>query len=181
VKPAGGKIVSKNEIEIQSSGAPGAGFHSIPAIPITLCAVALFSLALCVGCTAGRASTRDDVPEEIARRKNPVTLEETELRYYKRQFKGKCARCHGQDGAGGDDAPAPNTVAPANFTDAEYMATRTDGQLFYQILMGGGDRCAMPAFGPESDHAWTEEKIWHMVAYVRRYAQGSAKGVATSR
>jgi hypothetical protein len=64
---------------------------------------------------------------------------------------------------------------PANFTDAAYMKTRTDGQLFYQIFMGGGDRCAMPAFGPESDHAWTEEKIWHMVAFVRRFVESSAR------
>jgi hypothetical protein len=53
------------------------------------------------------------------------------------------------------------------------MASRTDGEFFYQILMGGGERCAMPAFGPESDHAWTEDKIWHMVAFVRRFAKPS--------
>ncbi len=51
------------------------------------------------------------------------------------------------------------------------MATRTDGQLFYQILMGGGQRSAMPAFGPESDVGWSEEKIWLMVLYVRKFSQ----------
>jgi mono/diheme cytochrome c family protein len=117
------------------------------------------------------ASARDDVPNEIAARSNPVVLEATELRYYERQFKGKCKRCHGRDGKGGSDpAPEPPFVPPADFTNARYMATRTDGQLFYQILKGGGDRCAMPAFGPGSDYAWNEEKIWHMVAYVRRFA-----------
>lgn len=121
-------------------------------------------------------SARDDVPDEIKARKNPVTLEASELRYYQRQFKGNCARCHGIDGTGtGVDADATEgVVKPANFTDAKYMASRTDGQLFYQILMGGGERCAMPAFGPESDHAWSEDKIWHLVAYVRRFAQESA-------
>jgi hypothetical protein len=53
------------------------------------------------------------------------------------------------------------------------MKSRTDGQFYYQILMGGGERCAMPAFGPESSHAWKDPKIWHMVAYVRRFAAAS--------
>ena len=107
--------------------------------------------------------------------KNPVTLEESEIRYYQRQFKGKCSRCHGIDGTGSgvDATSAEGLVRPANFTDAKYMASRTDGQFFYQILMGGGERCAMPAFGPESDHAWAEDKIWHMVAFIRRFSDAS--------
>ena len=120
------------------------------------------------------ASARDDTPAEISNKSNPVELEETELRYYKRQWKGKCSRCHGMDGKGGGKNAAAQRVPPTNFTDAGHMQTRTDGQLFYQILMGGGDRCAMPAFGPESDYAWNEDKIWHLVAYVRRFATTSS-------
>ncbi len=114
---------------------------------------------------------RDDVPEEIAALTNPVELEESEVRYYQRQFKGKCAVCHGPDGAAkGAFAEAMVTaqmVPPADLTDPTFMATRTDGQLFYQILEGGGLLSPMPGFGPESDYAWTEEKVWHLVAYVR--------------
>ena len=131
--------------------------------------MAVFATA--IGLAPSRAEARDDVPDEVSQRPNPVSLEESELRYYARQFKGKCARCHGADGTGGSEPVEPPRVAPRDFTDAGYMATRTDGQLFYQILMGGGDRCAMPAFGPESDHAWNEDKIWHMVAFVRRFAR----------
>jgi mono/diheme cytochrome c family protein len=116
------------------------------------------------------APARDDTPAEIAARTNPVTLEPRDVRYYARQFRGKCARCHGPDGAGGGEEAAEQAVPPANFTDAAFMSTRSDGQLFYQILMGGGERCAMPAFGPESSHGWSEDKIWHMVAFVRRFA-----------
>ncbi len=142
-----------------------------------LCFVA-FALATwfsVIACTA--VSARDDVPEEVKVRPNPVTLEDSEIRYYERQFKGKCSRCHGIDGTGtGAEANASDQlVKPANFTDAKYMASRTDGQLFYQILMGGGERCAMPAFGPGSDQAWTEDKIWHMVAFVRRFAKVSSR------
>ncbi|MBW2716577.1 MAG: cytochrome c [Deltaproteobacteria bacterium] len=133
-----------------------------------------FILTYCLaGLACGSVSARDDIPDDAKALKNPVTLEESEVRYYQRQFKGKCSRCHGLDGTGtGVDAVvAEGLVRPANFTDPKFMATRTDGQFFYQILMGGGERCAMPAFGPESDYAWTEDKIWHMVAFVRRFAE----------
>ena len=131
-----------------------------------------FSLA---GLACTSVSARDDVPDDVMSLKNPVTLEESEIRYYQRQFKGKCSRCHGLDGTGtGTDAVVTDGLArPANFTDAKYMASRTDGQLFYQIMMGGGERCAMPAFGPESDYAWTEDKIWHLVAFVRRFSEAN--------
>jgi mono/diheme cytochrome c family protein len=134
-------------------------------------------LIACAGVASERAAARDDVPDELKKRSNPVTLEESEIRYYQRQFKGKCARCHAIDGSGtGVDAAASSGLAPpANFRDTDYMASRSDGELFYQILKGGGERCAMPAFGPESDQAWSEDKIWHMVAFVRRFAQPSER------
>ena len=138
--------------------------------------VAVFTVtAWLAGIACTSVSARDDVPAEVKAMKNPATLEESEIRYYQRQFKGKCSRCHGLDGRGTgvDVTPADGLVRPANFTDGKFIASRTDGELFYQILMGGGERCAMPAFGPESDHAWTEDKIWHMVAFVRRFAKPS--------
>jgi mono/diheme cytochrome c family protein len=137
-----------------------------------------FVMSALTTCVAGLACTsvsaQDEVPD-LKAMKNPVTLEESEVSRYKRHFKGKCSRCHGIDGTGtGVDAgSAEGLVRPANFTDAKYMASRTDGEFFYQILMGGGERCAMPAFGPESDHAWNEDKIWHMVAFIRRFSDAS--------
>jgi len=138
--------------------------------------LAEFILTICLAALAcSSVSARDDVPDDTKALKNPVTLEEKEVRYYQRQFKGKCSRCHGVDGTGsGVEVVVTEGLArPANFTDAKFMTTRTDGQLFYQILMGGGERCAMPAFGPESDCAWTEDKIWHMVAFVRRFSEAN--------
>jgi mono/diheme cytochrome c family protein len=120
------------------------------------------------------ALARDDVPEEIASQTNPETLTDDQVRYFARQYRAKCARCHGPDGSGGGEESAEQAVPPADFTDASYMGSRTDGQFFYQILMGGGERCAMPAFGPDSSHAWDETKIWRMVAFVRRFAESAA-------
>jgi hypothetical protein len=69
---------------------------------------------------------------------------------------------------------AEQAVPPADFTDAAYMRSRSDDQLFFQIMVGGGARSAMPAFGPGSAHAWNEDKIWRMVAFVCRFAQPKA-------
>jgi mono/diheme cytochrome c family protein len=118
------------------------------------------------------AAARDDVPAEVAARENPVgTLSDRDIRYFTKQFKTKCTRCHGPDGSGGGEEAAEQAVPPADLTDTARMGNRTDGQLFYQILMGGGERCAMPAYGPQSSHGWPEEKVWRMVAFVRRLAQ----------
>ena len=125
---------------------------------------------------SGPAAARDDVPAEVAARQNPVgPLSERDVRYFAKQFKTKCARCHGPDGAGGGEEAADQAVPPADLTDGERMGSRTDGQLFHQILMGGGERCAMPAYGPTSSHGWTEEKVWRMVVFVRRFAQPSSE------
>ena len=133
---------------------------------------AVFAAAVsAVVLVASVACARDDVPEEIARLENPVTLPPDKVRYYAKQFRTKCARCHGAKGDGGGEEASKQEVPPADLTDAAYMKTRSDGQLFYQIRMGGGERCAMPAFGPDSDHGWSEEKIWYMVGFVRRFAE----------
>jgi mono/diheme cytochrome c family protein len=139
---------------------------------IAACAGLGFGLALM---SPAAALARDDVPDEIASQKNPETLSDDDVRYFARQYRAKCARCHGVDGSGGGEEAAEQAVPPADFTDADYMSGRTDGQLFYQILMGGGERSAMPAFGPESSHAWDERKIWRMVAFVRRFAEAAAR------
>jgi mono/diheme cytochrome c family protein len=107
-------------------------------------------------------------------RENPVKeLSEKKIAYFAKQFRAKCSRCHGADGAGGGKEAAEQPVPPSDLTDAKAMKARSDGELFYQILMGGGDRCAMPAFGPESDHGWSEQKIWQMVVFVRRFSNPS--------
>jgi mono/diheme cytochrome c family protein len=146
--------------------------HPVHASIITL---ALLGFALAIVLSSG-AQARDDVPENIASQFNPVTeLTPRDVRYYQKQFKAKCARCHGLDGSGDGDDANEQEVPPADFTDTAFMKSRTDGQLYYQILMGGGERRAMPAFGPESDQGWSKNKIWYMVAFIRRFSQPPAE------
>ncbi len=112
------------------------------------------------------------MPEKYQALKNPVTaLSKVKLRYWSKQYRAKCARCHGEDGGGGGDDAKEQKVPPAKFTDKAFMAQCSDGQLFYQINFGGENRSAMPGFGPESSQGWSEEKLWHMVAFIRRFAR----------
>ncbi len=155
--------------------------HPQPARPTRLVAhpigAILVSLLItqgvaCHGTVATTQQGREDVPREYIEMRNPVPeLSESRVKYFKKQLKTKCGRCHGADGTGGMPESEGQEYPPRDFTDAEYMQTRSDGQLFYQILVGGGERCAMPAYGPESDHAWTEKKIWEMVTFLRGLAK----------
>jgi mono/diheme cytochrome c family protein len=144
------------------------------AMTLTLLRAALLAAMLGV-LLPQSAAARDDVPDDIAALENPAgELSARDVRYFQKQFKAQCARCHGIDGSGGGEEAAAQAVPPASFSDAAFMASRSDGQLYYQILMGGGDRCAMPAFGPESAHGWNDDKIWRMVTFVRRFSQPPA-------
>jgi mono/diheme cytochrome c family protein len=140
----------------------------------------LMGMSLVIGClafvpTRGVGQTaRDDVPDEYIEMENPTpSLTEKDVSYLAKKFKANCARCHGMDGAGGDEKKQLKEFPPRDFTDAAFMKTRSDGQLFYQILMGGEERSAMSAFGPASDAGWPEERIWKMVRYVRLFAEGN--------
>lgn len=132
-----------------------------------------FGLAGCLLAQPNPGSARDDAPPEIVGRANPETIDGKEARYYARLFKANCARCHGPDGSGRGTDATNQPLPPRDLTDVEYMSTRTDGQLFYQILMGGQGESSMPAFGPTSASGWSESKIWHMVAFVRRLGESA--------
>lgn len=145
--------------------------NSHPLHGATTTLVLTLGIVFAFACAAPRSDARDDVPEEIAKQTNPMpALSAERLAYFEKQFQTKCARCHGKDGAGGGPEAAAQPVPPANLTDAKRMDTRSDGQLFYQILMGGGEKSPMPAFGPESSQGWEKEKVWEMVRYVRTLA-----------
>jgi hypothetical protein len=140
----------------------------------------LMASSLVVGCltfvpaTGVGQTAREDVPQEYIEMENPTpSLTEKDVSYLAKKYKANCKRCHGMDGAGGDEKQQIKEFPPRDFTDAAFMKTRSDGQLFYQILMGGEERSAMSAFGPASDAGWPEERIWKMVRYVRLFAEGN--------
>lgn len=83
-------------------------------------------------------------------------------------FGSMCARCHGENGAGGlpvyDGGPAPR-----NFTDHEFHTKHVDAELRQTIINGKGT--GMPAFGT----TFTSEQLDALVAYVRSLDPGGNK------
>lgn len=103
---------------------------------------------------------------------NPLPATEETLEKGKRLFQGKafCVTCHGKDGKGLGADIEPGTLRgplPRNFTDKEWQAARTDGELFW-ILKNGSTGTAMAPFIPL---ILTEEEAWQILRYVRSFGQ----------
>lgn len=104
--------------------------------------------------------------------RNPYPMAEGIIEERKRIFEGKgfCRTCHGIDGKGlGSDIEPENLRGPLprNFTDKEWQAARTDGELFW-ILKHGSKGTAMASFIPL---VLTEEDAWKVISYIRSFAQ----------
>ena len=104
--------------------------------------------------------------------KNPLPPTRETLEKGKQLFQGKafCATCHGRDGKGLGADIDPGTLKgplPRNFTDKDWQAARTDGELFW-ILKNGSKGTAMAPFIPL---ILTEEEAWQILHYVRSFGQ----------
>ena len=109
-----------------------------------------------------------ELPEDADKTKNPVaatpeSIEQGKTLYLERT-KGNCIFCHGETGVGDGPNPQPRRK-PADLTNKERMATRTDGELFWKISKG--IRGIMPA----GERRMSEEERWHVVNYVRTLAK----------
>lgn len=71
-------------------------------------------------------------------------------------FRNTCSPCHGTGGAGDGAAAAALVPPPANFTTADFWATRDRDHIAGVIRNGGasvGRSASMPAFGAQFDEA----------------------------
>ena len=103
---------------------------------------------------------------------NPLPATEETIEKGKRLFHGKafCMTCHGKDGKGLGADIEPGVLKgplPRNFTDKDWQAARTDGELFW-ILKNGSKGTAMASFVPL---VLTEEEAWQVLRYVRSFGQ----------
>ncbi len=81
-------------------------------------------------------------------------------------YREMCAVCHGTGGKGDGPAAEGMAVKPRDHTDAAYMNSLTDAQVFEIISRGGaavGKFAGMPAWG----QALSEQQIWDLVRYIR--------------
>lgn len=125
---------------------------------------------------ADEAVLRPRVPidqiEEARTWTNPLPAAEDTIEKGRKLFHGKafCVTCHGKDGKGFGGDIEPGTLKgplPRNFTDKEWQAARTDGELFW-ILKNGSKGTAMAPFVPL---ILTEEEAWQVLRYVRSFAR----------
>ena len=84
----------------------------------------------------------------------------------KETYQWYCAQCHGIEGRGDGINAHLLTVKPRNHTEAEYLETRSDDDLFRSIKLGGvaaGRAPCMPKWG----HTLDDDTIRGLVLYVR--------------
>ncbi len=76
-------------------------------------------------------------------------------------FNSGCSGCHGADGKGIGPMSAGLDVKPADFTDQQQMAEKS--QMDYFIAIKNGMGSAMPAFDVE----YSDDQRWALAAYIR--------------
>lgn len=137
---------------------------------ITLASVLSFIL-FAVTAAAGEEQHRiPDAPPEYLNMANPIdyeSLDEDFIEKIGKLYKRKCSKCHGENGDGKGSKAEFFVIMPAAFSAPGYLANRKDGQLFW-IMMHGSEGTEMQPVGPDSDMGLSEEKVWQLVAYIRR-------------
>ena len=79
------------------------------------------------------------------------------------QTKGTCFTCHGTSGRGDGPAGAELNPKPRNFTNPQFHALRTDGELFW-VIRNGSPGTRMFSYSPS---VVTEEEAWKVIRYLR--------------
>ncbi|MZH02302.1 MAG: c-type cytochrome [Nitrospinae bacterium] len=109
-------------------------------------------------------------PKEFLTKKNPLPLNEKNLKSAEKLFQEKatpiaCKSCHGTTGNGAAESDFESTPSPRNFTCTQTMQKLPDGQLFW-IIKNGSKNTSMFAFSDLSDH-----QIWQLIHYIRAFAK----------
>lgn len=97
--------------------------------------------------------------------KNPFKPTKENLRKGKELFggKGTCFTCHGKEGRGDGLAAVGLDPSPRNFTNPEFHAMRSDGELFWIIKHGSPGTAMMPMVGSVID----AREAWLVLLYER--------------
>ena len=100
---------------------------------------------------------------------NPIPATPENIEAGRAMFYGKgfCSSCHGLDGKGMGHIPGLVGALPRNFTDSQWQAARTDGELMW-ILKNGSPGTDMASFIPL---VMTEEQAWQVILFVRSFGE----------
>jgi len=125
------------------------------------------------GLTVATAASLDNketwrAPSSAATIINPIAGSAKDQEDGRTNYKIACMVCHGQLGKGDGPAAASLEIPPGNLSDP-ILWQQTDGELFWKINNG---RNPMPPF----KDAYTEDKIWQIISYVRTLANKPPEG-----
>lgn len=142
---------------------------------LTLACIPVLALCAVTAATAGGEASGGEhqipeAPAEFLEMTNPIdyeTVDEAFLKQVGKLYERKCSKCHGENGDGNGSKAEFFIIKPAAFSAPGYLAQRKDGQLFW-IAMNGSEGTEMESVGPYSDVGLSEEKIWQLIAYIRR-------------
>jgi len=136
-----------------------------------VCCLLIQSLWAFMSEAADREVLKPRVPQdqitEARSWQNPFPATSENIEQGKTIFHGKafCVTCHGRDGKGLGKIPGLVGKLPRNFTDKNWQAARTDGELFW-IIKNGSPWTDMASFIPL---VLSEEEAWHVILYVRSF------------
>lgn len=100
------------------------------------------------------------ISAEDRARKNPVKFTDTSVDHGKKIYGTQCALCHGAKGDGKGELAADMKLNLPDFTKADTLKSRTDGELFAII---GGWKDPMPSQAGRL----TDTHRWNLVNYLR--------------
>ena len=102
-------------------------------------------------------------PAAEARKKNPVTINESSLAAGQKIYLKRCVACHGQKGNGDGPDAADLGIHPAKLSDPA-VREQTDGELFWKITIG---KKPMPNYGTRL----SPTDRWNVINYLRTLAR----------
>jgi mono/diheme cytochrome c family protein len=90
-----------------------------------------------------------------------------------------CAQCHGLLGkADGINSTPDMAINPRDFTDKNFMVTRSDKQ-FDDVIRGGGTRAAKSPLMPPWEETLNDAEIDALVVYLRVLCKCEYEGVVS--
>lgn len=93
---------------------------------------------------------------------NPLEFNVATIKRGRQFYTIHCVSCHGQDGRGDTEMREFLKTAPSDLTDEMWLYGGHDAALFDVVRSGRIER-DMPAFADKL----TDERIWHVVSYLR--------------